>query len=56
MSFVSIAEVSVSLNMPVGILRDMCERGLIDGAVRFGRIWAVPENLYSSELSAICRD
>ena len=42
--FVSVAEAAVALRIPVNVLREMCERGLIQGAVRFGRIWTVPEN------------
>ena len=53
MSFVSIAEAAISWKMPVGILRELCERGMIDGAIRFGRIWTVPENFRSTELGAI---
>ena len=42
--FVSVAEAAVTLRIPVNVLREMCERGLIEGAVRFGRIWTMPEH------------
>ncbi len=42
--FESVAEVAVKLKIPVNVLREMCERGMIEGAVRFGRIWTLPEN------------
>ena len=45
MSFVSVAEAAVTMKIPVSVLREMCERGLIRGAVRFGRIWTVPESV-----------
>ena len=44
MQFVSVAEAAVEMRIPVSMLRGMCESGLIEGAVRFGRIWALPEN------------
>ena len=45
MSFVSLAEAAVMMGIPVRVLRELCERGMIDGAVRFGRIWTVPETV-----------
>ena len=48
MSFLSLPEVAVSLQIPVHVLREMCERGMIRGAVRFGRIWTLPETVYGS--------
>lgn len=47
--FVSVAEAAVKLRIPVNVLREMCERGMIEGAVRFGRIWTMPEHTCSSE-------
>ncbi|MBQ8144273.1 MAG: hypothetical protein IJ042_05715 [Butyricicoccus sp.] len=44
MSFVAVAEAAVTHRIPVYVLKEMCERGMIEGAVRFGRIWALPEN------------
>ncbi len=44
MRFVAVAEAAVALRVPVGFLKELCERGMIEGAVRFGRIWTVPEN------------
>ena len=43
MSFISVAEAAVAMKIPVSVLREMCERGMIEGAVRFGRVWTVPE-------------
>ena len=50
MSYLSIAEAAVTLHMPVYTLRDMCECGMIAGAVRFGRIWTIPENICSENI------
>ena len=44
MQFVSVAEAAVEMREPVSMLRGMCESGIIEGAVRFGRIWALPES------------
>ena len=44
MSYVSLAEAAVRLQVPVSVLREMCERKMIEGAVRFGRIWTLPEH------------
>ncbi|MBR3866411.1 MAG: hypothetical protein IKM54_01270 [Butyricicoccus sp.] len=49
MSFISLAEAAVTMKVPVRVLREMCERGMIDGAVRFGRIWTVPETVCGPE-------
>ncbi|MBR3867140.1 MAG: DNA-binding protein [Butyricicoccus sp.] len=51
MSFVAVAEAAVTYRVPVSILKEMCERGMIEGAVRFGRIWALPENFDKNSLS-----
>ena len=44
MQFVSVAEAAVEMKIPVGMLRGLCENGVIKDAVRFGRIWTLPEN------------
>ena len=49
MSFLSVAEAAIMLGVPVGTLRSMCEMNMIDGAVRFGRIWALPEVICTRE-------
>ena len=51
MSFVAVAEAAVAYRVPVSILKEMCERGMVEGAVRFGRIWALPENFDEHSLS-----
>ena len=53
MRFIAIAEAAVELKMPVSILRRMCESHMINGAVRFGRIWILPENYRSTDLYAV---
>ena len=50
MQFVSVAEAAVEMRIPVGTLRGMCESGIIEGAVRFGRIWALPESVCENGL------
>ncbi|MBQ8585530.1 MAG: hypothetical protein IJ452_04515 [Butyricicoccus sp.] len=50
MSFVAVAEAAVAYRVPVSVLKEMCERGMIEGAVRFGRIWALPENFDEGSL------
>ena len=55
MSFVSLAEAAVAMHIPVGVLREMCEKKMIDGAVRFGRIWALPESVCDREFFQLCR-
>ena len=47
MNLISIAEAAVALHIPANMLHEMCEQGLIEGAVRFGRVWAVPESICS---------
>ena len=44
MSYVAVAEAAVTHRIPVRVLKEMCERGMIEGAVRFGRIWTLPED------------
>ena len=44
MSYVAVAEAAVTHRIPVKVLKEMCERGMIEGAVRFGRIWTLPED------------
>ena len=55
MIFVSLAEAAVAWRVPVGVLREMCEKKMIDGAVRFGRIWALPESVCELEFLQLCR-
>lgn len=50
MQFVAVAEAAVAYRVPVSVLKEMCERGMIEGAVRFGRIWALPENFDEQSL------
>lgn len=53
MNLIAIAEAAVALHVPANVLHEMCEQGLIEGAVRFGRVWAVPESLCSEAPSKI---
>ena len=48
MKYISVTEAAVAMKVPVRVLRDMCERGMIERAARFGRIWAIPDD--------VCRD
>ena len=50
MNYISVTEAAVTMNVSVKILREMCERGMIKGAIRFGRIWAIPEECCRAEL------
>lgn len=45
MKYVSLAEAAVQLRVPVGELHRLCEQGRLRGAVRFGRVWALPESI-----------
>lgn len=53
MNLISIAEAAVALHIPANVLHEMCEQGLIEGAVRFGRVWTVPESICSEDSSKI---
>lgn len=52
MRFMAVAEAAVRFHLPVEELRAMCEHGKIEGAVRFGRVWTLPETVSLSELQA----
>lgn len=52
MRFMAVAEAAVQFRIPVEELRAMCEHGRIAGAVRFGRVWTLPETVSLSELQA----
>ncbi len=52
MRFMAVAEAAVQFRIPVEELRTMCERGNIAGAVRFGRVWTLPETVSLSDLQA----
>jgi hypothetical protein len=38
-------EAAQNLCVSVSLLKTLCEQSIIEGAVRFGRIWMVPKNL-----------
>lgn len=50
MRFMAVAEAAVQFRVPVEQLRSMCEHGKIKGAVRFGRVWTLPETVSLDEL------
>jgi len=50
MRFLAVAEAAVQFRIPVEQLRTMCERGKIKGAVRFGRVWTLPETVSLDDL------
>lgn len=50
MRFMAVAEAAVRFRVPVDQLRTMCEHGKIKGAVRFGRVWTLPETVSMDEL------
>ncbi len=52
MRFLAVAEAAVRFRIPVEHLRMMCEHGKIKGAVRFGRVWTLPETISLDELQA----
>ena len=56
MSFLSVTEAAMALDIPVDALRQMCEMHLIEGAVRFGRIWTLPEVVCNKESFQIHRE
>lgn len=50
MKYVSLAEAAVQLRVPVGKLHRLCEQGRRRGAVRFSRVWALPEGIGRDDL------
>ena len=52
MSYLSLAEAALVMRIPINVLREMCERGLIKGAVRFGHILAIPEEVCEKGLNS----
>ncbi len=58
MEYIFLPEAARTTGVPVLLLRRLCEEQKVDGAIRFGRIWAVPENSSVSLLRAaklLCR-
>ena len=53
MRFLAVAEAAVQFRIPVEELRSMCECGKIAGAVRFGRVWTLPETVSPNELQTV---
>lgn len=45
MSYLPLPEAAIVMNVPARVLREMCECRAINGAIRFGRIWAIPEKI-----------
>ena len=44
MDYCYLPEAACNMHIPVSLLKDLCERAQIEGAVRFGRVWAIPAN------------
>ena len=42
--FLTLSETAAMLGISTNTLREMCECGMIKGAVRFGKIWMIPED------------
>lgn len=58
MEYIFLPEAARTTGVPVLLLRRLCEEQRVDGAVRFGNIWAVPDNSSVSLLKAaklLCR-
>lgn len=43
--YLTVNEVAEKWNLTPRWVRDMCASGKIDGAVQFGRSWAIPQNV-----------
>lgn len=53
--YMSILEFARETGVPVQNLRQLCERKAIEGAVRFGRVWAIPESTKIASIPAEAR-
>ena len=51
MKYVSLAEAAVQFRLPVAALHWLCEHDRLCGAVRFGRVWTIPESMCLEELA-----
>lgn len=53
MAYIVLPEASRYTGIPVVILKRLCENGQVNEAVRFGRIWAVPETVVTERKSLL---
>lgn len=44
MNFYTVREVAELWGLSVRRLQTMCQEGMIDGAIKFGRDWAIPKD------------
>ena len=43
-NYITLAEVAEKWNLSSRRVRKLCEDGRIEGAIKFGRNWAIPQN------------
>lgn len=53
MEYIFLPEASRQTGVPVLLLRRLCEEQKVDGEVRFGSIWAVPDTISVSVLNTV---
>lgn len=44
-NYITLAEVAEKWNLSSRRVRKLCEDGRIEGAIKFGRNWAIPQNV-----------
>ena len=44
MDYMTIKEASEKWNLSVRRIQTMCNEGLVDGVIKFGREWAIPKD------------
>ena len=44
MEYMTIKEASEKWNLSIRRVQTMCKEGLISGAVKFGNVWAIPDD------------
>ena len=45
MNYMFLPEAARDMGVPVLLLKNLCEQSRIEGAVRFGRVWMLPESM-----------
>ena len=53
MKYIFLPEASRQTSVPVRLLWYLCEEQKVDGAIRFGSIWAVPDTISVSVLDMV---
>lgn len=43
MSYLTIPEYALLYRISAGYIKKLCEAGKLEGAVRFGRVWIIPD-------------